>query len=461
MTTTAIPAVAHEATHSFNLQESYSIAKDSPLLPTDLKVNPITTHHDTEFTFTSEPSDQNDTMTTNHVHPSESLCLAPNVLDKNPVTPPNRIIINTSNKLNHHTSAKLNRLNPTTLDSLQSNDEEFYSALQMQDSKEMGYGYEDSDESSGETTPRASLDLEGCDVVDTEGMRIDDNDGFKEMGIDMMDPSYHHPTKDFPPLNEKENYEVQTPPKVTHPPSLTPLSIYESQPFFYPELKERGGVHFLVNLPDHAESLRVLDRVFYHPKLQTQDGYFALPHPSAETDSRIESRENSRSEVRRQEEFINQRFPYISLASRRLQAGMGVRNQTVFEVQTALGLERSPRGPITPVMRRIFSGEGCRGGLQRGGSERDLFTSHHRSHSSQNAIPSGFGEGIVDKETGRRLREYLLQMGKEYGMQTRRCESLVLVDETEEVKNGVEKREVVGGFRESDGGRIEVRVGRL
>jgi hypothetical protein len=327
----------------------------------------------------------------------------------------------------------------------------------------------DSDDSSGESTPRASIELEGYDVVDADGnvgMRVDSE--FYELK-DNSEHSYV-PRR----MNEgvanivdvgKENQLL-----VAQPPRSAPLST-QNQQIFYPDLRS-DQTHYPINLPAHSPLLRSLDRNFYRPTItiHDQNQQLALPSTNTITDSKLESRheKEGKLELKRQEEFINARFPYISLASRRLQAGMGVRNETVFELPASLPNYRSPQMGVgvSPDMRRVLSTEGLvgggsgsgRGGLKRGRSEGNLI-SQYNMRFGESKVVNTMGR-VVDQATGRGLREYLLQMGKEYGMQIRRCESMVLVNETPDMKNGAPRGLEV--LREFGGEwRIEVRVGEL
>lgn len=128
-------------------------------------------------------------------------------------------------------------------------------------------------------------------------------------------------------------------------------------------------------------------------------------------------------------------------------AVVGERNDIVFELPgTALVRSASASASASPVLRRV-SGEVENGPGLRGVSEAASNSSEHGSTESGNAVDESDSPGgsnsnsnlpktppklmhLVDKVTGKGLREYLLHKGKEYGMRKLECQSIAFHDFT-------------------------------
>jgi hypothetical protein len=122
---------------------------------------------------------------------------------------------------------------------------------------------------------------------------------------------------------------------------------------------------------------------------------------------------------------VADRTPYVQLASKRLQAAAGLRNEEIFDLPTSPKLCGCPsfRGMYTiPESGDPDAGRGAKMSARNGG-RRD-------SGLGLGLGPKALGMDMVDKETGQRLREFLLQKCKENGFKKRECRSISFHDFT-------------------------------
>ena len=121
--------------------------------------------------------------------------------------------------------------------------------------------------------------------------------------------------------------------------------------------------------------------------------------------------------LRRLEKNIKSREPYVQLASDRLHTVLGLRNESVFDL---------PETPMR-ISPTVIQGPSSGRVIRKKDSGLDL-------NGLSTPIPKGFHS--VDKETGKGLREFLLQKGKEYGYRKRECKSISFHDLSSDIRTG-------------------------
>jgi hypothetical protein len=340
-------------------------------------------------------------------------------------------------------------------------------------SSEANVELSDSDDSEGSPTPRASPEpgvQNNISIYDssrnhlaaidpTLGLMYDDN---MQVYIPTAD------TKKFAAVVEPRregSYSLAslTNPD-TQPPSLEPLSLLDPMdvpPQNFPRLKS-CQLSLPIRLLDQGPILTSLDKIFYRQKYTVDGRHLANP---MDKDEGKGARVRSKLEISRYEEHIKARSPYVGLASTRLQAVMEVRNDTEFELPQSLPSTpisaslRAASGPnvLTPSMKRVFSTDFLSGPLKRARSDGDLAARYNCDGTLSGSQKTLEAVGrTVDKETGRGLREYLLQMGKEFGMRKRSCDSITFLDFTPDMKSNIPEVDMLQHLTESKGYRIDV-----
>jgi hypothetical protein len=80
-----------------------------------------------------------------------------------------------------------------------------------------------------------------------------------------------------------------------------------------------------------------------------------------------------------------------------------------------------------------------------------------QKYSGAGFVPkSPLGMQTVDKETGKGLREFLLQKGKECGMRKRGCKSITFHDFTPDMRTGSHQNVLLGHYGVEKGERVDV-----
>lgn len=205
-----------------------------------------------------------------------------------------------------------------------------------------------------------------------------------------------------------------------------------------------------LRLPPQDPALEELDKVYersHHPFLGSQGlgcgGYNQKTDESCNNDA-----------LKALEQHIKARTPYIQLASSRLQAACSVRNESPFD------LPKDPMRNLSPNMQGFppqggstnFPMPGDKGGVKAISCGRG----NGRKDSGIGFIPkSPIGMHGVDAETGKGLREFLLQKGKEYGMRKRECKSISLHDFTPDMRSGRHQNVLLGHYESGNGQRVD------
>ena len=112
---------------------------------------------------------------------------------------------------------------------------------------------------------------------------------------------------------------------------------------------------------------------------------------------------------------------------------MGLRNENIFDLPT--GIACSPPGGMRGLGGGFGSGSPDAGTSMRA-NERGVKRKDSAIGLAGMASRSPLGFHVVDKETGKGLREFLLQRGKEGGMRKRECRSISFHDFTPELRKG-------------------------
>lgn len=171
------------------------------------------------------------------------------------------------------------------------------------------------------------------------------------------------------------------------------------------------------------------------------------------------------------EGYKRDRMPFVKLAGERLQAFLGVRNELVFELpNTSIGVHQR-RASLSPQIQRLYDGPpstsifpGTRKhGKQRIMNPKDLSISTNTSRrdsgiglGSVHGPKSPIGFENVDRDTGRGLREFLLQQGRLGGMRKRECRGISFHDFTGDMKGGRVGNLLLGNFESGRGRRLDV-----
>ncbi|EPE32214.1 hypothetical protein GLAREA_07347 [Glarea lozoyensis ATCC 20868] len=317
---------------------------------------------------------------------SNIIDLKVSISTQNPVTPPNRLPTTT--------------LAPNPSITSTSSTFDFHTAVQMQRSTSSQASYVPS--SGTESTLYPSPDYEDTEFDGMDEDRVRDfqegdgeyANGSSTQGSEDRNQGFENQYNQ-PPYPENRNEQPHHSYPAHHP---HPLYLPARPPTSPPRL------------PAHTPLLRSLDKIFYNQK-SALDGHL-LASPLLVSPIRT----NPQIQDQRDAEYINARMGYVLLASSRLQAVVGVRNDLVFELPP-------------PISGGVLGDKARERGMGEVGNE-------------------------VDKETGRGLREYFLKMGQRYGVKRRRCEELVFSDFAMNLKSGIGKGEMIACFGE--GCRIEI-----
>jgi hypothetical protein len=171
--------------------------------------------------------------------------------------------------------------------------------------------------------------------------------------------------------------------------------------------------------------------------------------------------ETRKGAVKILEKHINDRIPYVQLASSRLQSVCGLRNDTSFD------LPELPKRNLSPSMQSLYDmpkegfASSSKTGTDKGGVKAKTAARNSggigRVDSGIGLMPkSPLGMHVVDKETGKGLREFMLQKGKECGMRKRECKSITFHDFTPDMRTGNHKNVLLGHYGVEKGERVDV-----
>ena len=143
------------------------------------------------------------------------------------------------------------------------------------------------------------------------------------------------------------------------------------------------------------------------------------------------------------EAHIKARTPYVELTASRLQAACGVRNENIFDLPGPPGCKMSPSAQarhLTPE-EHFDPLSTDKGGVKAISAARGK-----RNKSLGFAPKSPIGMQAVDKKTGKGLREFLLQKGKECGMRKQECNSITFHDFTPDMRSGYHNNALLGHY---------------
>ncbi|KAG0652495.1 hypothetical protein D0Z07_0654 [Hyphodiscus hymeniophilus] len=225
--------------------------------------------------------------------------------------------------------------------------------------------------------------------------------------------------------------------------SLNPPRIY-----FPDELPSPTGIP--IRAPPQGPKFAELDEVFNrvpYPRLSSQGsgcgGY-------------NETQDESRSQEALQvlEAHITARTPYVELASSRLQAACGIRNDSIFD------LPELSKQNLSPSMQALCKSpvEGSAGSKTgSGGTRAKSFARGPKKDPGIRFVPkSPVGLHAVDPKTGKGLREFLLQKGKECGMRKQECSSITFHDFTPDMRTGNHQNVLLGHYGVENCERVDV-----
>jgi hypothetical protein len=143
--------------------------------------------------------------------------------------------------------------------------------------------------------------------------------------------------------------------------------------------------------------------------------------------------------LNRLEKHITNRLPYAQFASMRLHAATGIRNESIFDLPELQRFNPAPaliRGPFVSSSTRL--------------SATSISAMNRRKDSGISLYAGVLGEAagmhVVNKETGKGLREFLLLKGSEYGFRKLECKSVSFHDTTPEISSGEFRNVLLGHY---------------
>jgi hypothetical protein len=230
--------------------------------------------------------------------------------------------------------------------------------------------------------------------------------------------------------------------------SKNSMSSSPSPKYFPKQLPPPDGLP--LRLPPHLPKLAELDKVYDrspHPLLSSQGngcgGY---------NETQDESR--SKDALKTLERHIKDRTPYVELASSRLQAAVSVRNESPFD------LPELPKRNLSPSMQALYNMPKERfasAGTDKGGMKAKSIARGGKRDNGIGFVPkSPIGMQTVDKKTGKGLREFMLQKGKECGMRKQECKSITFHDFTPDMRSGQHSNVLLGHYGVEKGERVDV-----
>jgi hypothetical protein len=214
-----------------------------------------------------------------------------------------------------------------------------------------------------------------------------------------------------------------------------------------------------IRVAPNTEALAHLDALYHDKVCQGHKPVGVLD----QTNGRDEPPRETRSEeaLIALEKHMKDRLPYVQLASRRLQAVVGERNEMRFELPSAS--LRSGSIPMNPGFGgnvNLDAGGRASRAVARGspgyaGASPSVTRKDDAMGLSVPRSPTGMFPA-VDKKTGKGLREFLLQKGKEFGMRKRECKSISLHDFTPKGPTESFSNVLLGHYGADRGERVDV-----
>jgi hypothetical protein len=209
--------------------------------------------------------------------------------------------------------------------------------------------------------------------------------------------------------------------------------------------------------PSQATAFAALDAVYN----KTEHPMFASQGTRCGGYNEKEDESRNKDALKTLEKHIKDRTPYVQLASARLQAVSGIRNDSAFD------LPELPKRNLSPSIRALYdmpkegSDKFSKSGTDKGGmkakSASRIAGGIARIGSGVGSIPkTPLGMQAVDNETGKGLREFLLQKGKECGMRKRQCKNISFHDFTPDMRTGNHKNLLLGHYAAEKGDRVDV-----
>lgn len=147
------------------------------------------------------------------------------------------------------------------------------------------------------------------------------------------------------------------------------------------------------------------------------------------------------------EAHIKERGPYVQLASSRLQAAMRIRNELPFDFPQAL-----PK-PVLKNTRRASASRNTTTDT----TGKTTFKARGRTgaRAADKPIKKPMKMYTVDEHTGKGLREFLVEKGKERGHKNVKCKSVSIHDITPDMKTLAHQNVLLGHFNTANGARAE------
>lgn len=175
-------------------------------------------------------------------------------------------------------------------------------------------------------------------------------------------------------------------------------------------------------------------------------------------DHAVEDLSRNKEAMKRLEAHIRERVPYVQLASRNLQALMGLRNEMPFKLpksstqMPSLSSAFKTVGNMSGVMDLDSSGGAA--AKVRGASGNDKAEPDREMGLM---LPPKLPQGmhVVDTQTGVGLREFLLAKGKEVGNRKRQCKSISFHDFTPELQSMTYQNVLLGHYGTEMGGKVD------
>lgn len=260
---------------------------------------------------------------------------------------------------------------------------------------------------------------------------------------------------DPPPPPEAENFWPDRPTLYSHNSKTNMSSLRKPITMTFPyQLSPPTGLP--IRPVSQNPAFAALDAVYNkssHPILASQ-GMGCGGYNEKEDETR------NKDALKTLEAHIKDRTPYAQLASARLQAVCGVRNDNAFD------LPEFPKRNLSPSMQSLYDmpkqhlasfpkSNGDKGGVKVKAAARNS-GGITRIDSGVGFVPKSPIAPTVDKETGKGLREFLLQKGKECGMRKRECKSISFHDFTPDMRNGLHKNILLGHYGVEKGERVDI-----
>ncbi|RDW65030.1 hypothetical protein BP6252_10681 [Coleophoma cylindrospora] len=171
----------------------------------------------------------------------------------------------------------------------------------------------------------------------------------------------------------------------------------------------------------------------------------ARTQPSHPTSTHPDSRSPIEHDAyKKLEAHVATRLPYVELASKRLQAIIGIRNDTPFELPCSLSADISPASLRSKHLLVENGGDFQPGTLSAPAPAPTKTPKRRDSGVGMNITPPMPQPlPMVDEVTGKGLREFLLQKGLRRGQTRLDCSSMTFYDFTPDLRTGEFKNELL------------------